>query len=300
MDLVVDHRGEEIHQRHISKMNRSGQLDEESKGLHPGAIFVGDTVDSTLFNHEKEREKSTRPQTPSVLFVPARDKKQALANAKFLSECCMSGVPPSAATSAAIDAHERFQKWWVKQCFSPDGLDSIREAKRRRLDTNDENQTEIDQKKSINGRDSLLLPDYVKATKTTLLTELEQTGGDTTSTTFLSCVKTLSEWYASTAADAKAADSSTLKSLTLNGSWKSLNRPAFTECLGRNDDGKCMYRLGRIAFDVFRPTDLVCSIEEVINTIQPAQDIEKETGRHRPIPHRLLRDVDAKEVFLYE
>lgn len=53
----------------------------------------------------------------------------------------------------------------------------------------------------------------------------------------------------------------------LEGMWVSLSKPKFFDCLGCNQDGDFLYSLGRMSFDMFRPTKLVCSIQGTFNPV---------------------------------
>jgi len=53
----------------------------------------------------------------------------------------------------------------------------------------------------------------------------------------------------------------------LEGQWFTLTKPTYPDCLGFNDDGDPMYSLGRMSFEMFRPGDLVLSIDAVFNPV---------------------------------
>lgn len=53
----------------------------------------------------------------------------------------------------------------------------------------------------------------------------------------------------------------------LEGRWFALTKPTYPACLGNNDAGDPMYTLGRMSFEMFRPGDLVVSIDAVFNII---------------------------------
>mmetsp|Transcript_11908 Transcript_11908/g.17058 ORF Transcript_11908/g.17058 Transcript_11908/m.17058 type:complete len:387 (-) Transcript_11908:587-1747(-) len=58
----------------------------------------------------------------------------------------------------------------------------------------------------------------------------------------------------------------------LKGTWLTLSKPTFSECLGQNQNGDHVYSLGRMSFDMFRPTSLICSIQGIFNTIHSLDD----------------------------
>lgn len=66
-----------------------------------------------------------------------------------------------------------------------------------------------------------------------------------------------------------AADESAVRQNVpkLEGQWFTLTKPTYLDCLGFNDDGNPMYTLGRMSFEMFRPGNLVLSIEAVFNPI---------------------------------
>ncbi|GKY99603.1 hypothetical protein MPSEU_000914600 [Mayamaea pseudoterrestris] len=291
-------------------MNLPNHTEDDAKGLHPGAIFVGDSVGPASaicgkLNTDQAPSRTRVQQDATILFATTTDKKRAMANAKFLSECCMGGIPTSAATSAASEAQERFDKWWVQQCApaSEHGADNIRPIKRKR-ESEREEEPSGDFKQVFGLTEAaegvspprIVQPDCVRTAKKAIKLELRRTGGDTTTPAFHQCVETLHQWYVT--AETKAAG---LSLMSLDGSWKSLNRPSFTECLGQNDSGDFMYTLGRIAFDAFRPTNLICSMKGNYNLIKPVNEYNMENSRRpRSIPHRLSTQSNAEDIRVYD
>mmetsp|Transcript_39990 Transcript_39990/g.83640 ORF Transcript_39990/g.83640 Transcript_39990/m.83640 type:complete len:300 (+) Transcript_39990:6399-7298(+) len=47
-----------------------------------------------------------------------------------------------------------------------------------------------------------------------------------------------------------------------------MSRPNYVECLGQNSENDFLYTLGRMSFDMFRPGNLVCSVQSTHNTIK--------------------------------
>ncbi|KAL7545742.1 hypothetical protein ACHAWF_009097 [Thalassiosira exigua] len=78
---------------------------------------------------------------------------------------------------------------------------------------------------------------------------------------------------------------------SLEGRWFTLTKPTYFNCLGFNDDGNPMYTLGRMSFEMFRPSDLVVSIEAVFN---PIEYVAK-GGGDAPVsvPKALREEVDV-------
>ena len=52
------------------------------------------------------------------------------------------------------------------------------------------------------------------------------------------------------------------------GSWVNMSRPNYIECLGENGDNDFMYTLGRTSFDMFQPSNLICSVQSTHTTIK--------------------------------
>jgi hypothetical protein len=277
-----------------------------AKRLHPGAIFVDDSTDSlrisTTFDADSDKKHSALSSQAAIPFGKT-DKKTAMANAKYFSECCMSGVPSSAASDAASQAHQRHEKWWIQQCRNTRDRDSLVSdlplpaTKRRREESSGAATADANATSDEEEDDGCSIPravhfDVLSVTQEALKRDLEISGGDTTTPTFQRCVKILQKCYVSACTGA----AQTPERDYLDGSWKALNKPTFSDCLGRNEAGEYMYTLGRIAFDVIRPTSLVCSIKGVYNLIQPLEANQ----RPRCIPHRLLSESGSSNMRIYE
>jgi hypothetical protein len=75
------------------------------------------------------------------------------------------------------------------------------------------------------------------------------------------------------------------------GRWRTITTPPFPGKLpdDANDDGKSRFTLGRMAFGLFKPTKLVCAVEEIVNVVQAeAKDgtcsTEEEQGKDKDAP----------------
>ena len=107
---------------------------------------------------------------------------------------------------------------------------------------------------------------------------------DTNDTIFFDAVMRLEQLYQS-----KTALSSMLppKKLTtsnpstqedhvcIDGQWEMISPPAYPACLGVNENGDKLFTLSRMAFDMFQPASLVCSIQSQYNTIRTVRCDEK-------------------------
>ena len=108
--------------------------------------------------------------------------------------------------------------------------------------------------------------------------QLQKTGGDTSTTEFQRCLEHLRAAYASQRPTAP-------QGAVGCGTWLNLSKPTFTECQGRNEHGEYMYTLGRLSFDMFRPTNLKCSIRAIMNNIR----IMDPNSKPKSFPSRLAK-----------
>ncbi|KAL7534544.1 hypothetical protein ACHAXR_005941 [Thalassiosira sp. AJA248-18] len=74
----------------------------------------------------------------------------------------------------------------------------------------------------------------------------------------------------------------------LEGQWFTLTKPTYLDCLGFNDDGNPMYALGRMSFEMFRPGNLVLSIDAVFN---PIADVGHDITDQFTVPKNLEEEV---------
>jgi len=106
-----------------------------------------------------------------------------------------------------------------------------------------------------------------------ILHALAISGGEVSSDEFKASLDFLTEHFANCHIDTRPADSEH----STEGMWLTLTKPTFFGNLGDNDNGDPMYTLGRMSFDMFSPTNLVCSlqgnfneVERVLDTARPA------------------------------
>lgn len=121
-----------------------------------------------------------------------------------------------------------------------------------------------------------------------ILHELAISGGETTSDRFKECLQFLESSFTLNICESDAALS--------EGRWLTLTKPSFFANLGDNDAGDPMYTLGRMSFDMFAPTQLVCSLQGNFNSVEKTS-IQEGT----PIPKALQKEVaDGAELHTYE
>lgn len=77
----------------------------------------------------------------------------------------------------------------------------------------------------------------------------------------------------------------------LDGQWFTLTKPTYTGCLGFNDDGDPLYRLGRMSFEMFFPGDLICAIQAVFNPIMNVAPPSSKGPSSISVPKTLEEEV---------
>lgn len=121
-----------------------------------------------------------------------------------------------------------------------------------------------------------------------ILHELAISGGETISDRFKECLQFLESSFTLNICESDAELS--------EGKWLTLTKPSFFANLGENDAGDPMYTLGRMSFDMFAPTQLVCSLQGNFNSVERAS-IHEGT----PIPKALQEEVtNGAEIYTYE
>lgn len=266
---------------------------------------------------------------PTAPFAKS-ERKRALTSAAYYSECCMNGISPVEADKAALAVQSQYNKWWVGAKYHETGdTEGPSELKRRKLreepqssqqpsrdvkqttlKTNDAYVTSEDESyisktnsqqgslrdmgESVSIREITLSAEVnaneISAIKNTLTAELTATGGDSTTAKFEKCLNLLHSSYKSRGWDARWLEKDS-SPFSLDGTWLTLTKPTYTECKGRNPKGQYIYSLGRLTFDMFRPSGLICSVQGVFNSISVTDC--SECKRLGSIPWRLRNDVSG-------
>lgn len=81
------------------------------------------------------------------------------------------------------------------------------------------------------------------------------------------------------------------------GTWLSLTAPNFFGQIGTNDSGDPLYTLGRMAFDMFSPTSLVCSLQGTFNTVERVSEASR-SAMLRQVPQALRDEVESNTSVL--
>lgn len=151
-------------------------------------------------------------------------------------------------------------------------------------------------------------------TKLDLLRELAKSGGDPTTPVFRDTLSQLTALYGLGNWDAREdpalsrsyhgddgstppSDPNDASGPALEGTWLTLSRPSFPGCRGRNSHGEFVYTLGQMSFDMFRPTELVCSIQGTFNKVEVVRDEEVRRSME-DLPKALRAEVKRGESIL--
>jgi hypothetical protein len=240
----------------------------------------------------------------------------------------MNGISPVEADKAALAVQSQYNKWWVGAKYhETEGAERPSESKRRKLQqgsqskqllsrdvkhasNNDayvtsEDESYVSKKVSQQGSlgdmaDSVSIREIslsaevnaneISLIKNALTAELTATGGDSTTAKFEKFLDLLHSSYKSRGWDARWLEKDSTP-FSMDGTWLTLTKPTYTECQGRNSKGEYIYSLGRLAFDMFRPTGLICSVQGVFNSISVTDS--SECKRLGSIPSRLRKDVSG-------
>jgi hypothetical protein len=135
----------------------------------------------------------------------------------------------------------------------------------------------------------------IHAVKMKLYKSLRAAGGSTSDPEFLHCTEILQAYYKSKSWDGRRSHKDSAP-FFLEGQWLTISKPTYNECQGLTPKGEYLYSLGRLAFDMFKPTGLVCSLQAVFNSVRP-MDPKKP---HRPlhVPRKLMKEIQSGQVHL--
>jgi len=140
------------------------------------------------------------------------------------------------------------------------------------------------------GLDDSYLDAKIQATKAELLSTLEK-GGTTSSSSFKTSLASL-ETYSrmkKSSNDKKRKLSSCTEVTNIDGTWLTMSPPEYSNSsLGHNAWGDSLYTLGRMTFDMYQPSGLVCSVQKQYNQIQ---EVEKD-DLPLYVPKTLRGEVD--------
>ena len=135
----------------------------------------------------------------------------------------------------------------------------------------------------------------IDAARNGVLHRLAVAGGDVVEDAeFHQHLDTLKEHFQSAGVDTRYA---TDEDSTSEGMWLTLTSPTFFGNLGTNDDGDPMYTLGRMSFDMFSPTRLVCSLQGNFNSVETVPD-DQRSAMLDAVPKALQEEVASGKTIL--
>jgi len=196
---------------------------------------------------------------------------------KFVHGCYTNGVPRKNVVEALKNSENIYNDWWLgKRIQNREKIiNSPRLGHQENLEL-----TSDAEKEELKTLDNL----SIETAKTYLLYTLkDKTRKPEENPQFISAWNNLHADFL----NKQDNPQDTLK--TMSNIWLTMNPPAFKGCLGENKNGDKLYTLGRMSFDMFRPTDLICSIQWAFNVISPLE--------HKDQVPETLRSEGSKNDF---
>lgn len=140
------------------------------------------------------------------------------------------------------------------------------------------------------------LPDFpiqtaVETARDGILHALAVFKGETTSTEFQTALFFLTEHYLRLGTDACRPDQTSTE-----GVWLTLTKPTFFYCLGENDSGDPMYTLGRMSFDLFSPSETICSLQGNFSRVERVDG--RTAALMKSVPKSLYKEVQVGNTVL--
>jgi len=208
----------------------------------------------------------------------------------FLEECERLGINRDLAMTAAQQSRDDQNKWWselqAKKLGSSNELQALNFQ-----NTEKKNETKNTCKLSeAPNRSHASVMQLVKVAKQAALKALKHSQGDTTDPKFQTALDALAAIYQGNGFSLSSHKSQ----VQFEGNWVNLSRPHFPNCLGTNDKGHFMYTLGRMSFDMFRPSNLRCSIQKVLCKTRPL-DADAGEVAPRDVPRSLRQQIEELE-----
>jgi hypothetical protein len=137
---------------------------------------------------------------------------------------------------------------------------------------------------------SILSKSSLEVVKNRLIEDLRQSGGSVDTPEAINCLEILQTYYS-------RGGLNSLDPSALRGNWLTISKPTYTECKGKSKGGENLYTLGRVGFDMFKPTGLLCSVQASFNNVQPINP--KNPGRPLHVPKKLMHDIRKGECRLH-
>ncbi|KAG7352113.1 plastid lipid-associated PAP/fibrillin family protein [Nitzschia inconspicua] len=134
----------------------------------------------------------------------------------------------------------------------------------------------------------------VEKARDDILQTLAVTKGDVDSDQFKISVDPLEKYFSKEELDTRPH---VVGTNSVDGMWLTLSKPTFFGCLGENDNGDPMYTLGRMSFDMFSPTNLVCSLQGNFNPVEVVNEEDRQSMLGA-VPKSLRDEVESGKTIL--
>jgi len=273
----------------------------ERKRAHTSALFY-----SECFLHGIEPKVA---DTAAVQAQGAYDKWWVKSTASFSrfesmieenSRDCESCKNTEGSTKkskrARLDSEKSFDEYTIGCTIASAGIVSI-SSNSQYEDKYDDVSSESAQIITNSSQDRSIILNFpliskkinIEVVKHLMIEDLRLSGGNVDTPEFLKYQQTLEKFFIQNG----------LRDMDLNsleGNWLTISKPTFTECQGKNEKGENKYSLGRISFDMFKPTGLSCSFQASFNHIQPIDP--NDPGRPLHIPRKLMQDIQKGDCRL--
>ena len=120
--------------------------------------------------------------------------------------------------------------------------------------------------------------------------------GDVESDDFKTKVEPLEKYFMGNEVDTRQISETSVSNL-IEGMWLTLSKPNWFGKLGQNDNGDPMYTLGRMSFDMFSPTNLVCSLQGNFNRVEVVNGEDRKAMLDL-VPKKLREEVESGSTVL--
>lgn len=254
----------------------------------------------------------------------AKVSRQAELRKNYLRRCAEIGIAASDARNAEVECKSWYMNWWLGRRFqkcSPmiipnddeegddgdgDGDVSMKIATTTASTIHDDERSTSSSStfSSRGGGGGLHYPylstcpdtaarqlECMKLSLLSVLKEDDGVNGD--NPRFMAYVDTLAATYRARrdAAPTTLHNDAAAASM-MDATWVTLQTsPKYQEWLGKNARGDPTYTLGRMSFDMFRPSNLVCSLQWTFNTVAPVDLNDRSENRPRAVPRSLQNEV---------
>jgi len=319
MNVTTDNSNSSGHAARVAMNNHQSSDDETARLSQNGFSLQRVSLDKAV------APLLSRPTAP----FDRSERKRAYTSAVYYSECFLNGIEPIVADTAAVEAQGQYEKWWIERT-----ADSGKKSNKRHRKEEDAyakkqkvlDKTDVKDSMSISSsvnvvslatqddghqpsfctdrslREGMMpieqvstLPattnrSSIEAVKMRLIEDLRSSGGVVDTPEVLECLEILQTYFSQ--GGVKKLDPS-----DLIGNWLTISKPTYTECKGKNEKGEGMYSLGRIGFDMFKPTGLVCSVQASFNNVQEIDP--RNPGRPLHVPRKLMHDLRKGECKIH-